>query len=47
MAKKDIPRPKDLDEKISAKLDEAFEVAEEYFVTKKEEIPAFASDNLN
>lgn len=47
MAKKDIPRPKDLDEKITAKLDEAFEVAEEYFATKREETPAFALDNLN
>lgn len=47
MAKKDTPRPKDLDGKITAKLDEAFELAEEYFVTKKEEIPSFASENLN
>lgn len=47
MAKKDAPKPKNLDEKIVAKLDEAFEMAEEYFVTKKEEIPAFAADNLN
>lgn len=47
MAKKDIPRPKDLDGKITAKLDEAFEVAEEYFATKREETPAFALDNLN
>lgn len=38
MAKKDIPRPKDLDEKITAKLDEAFEVAEEYFATKRKKL---------
>lgn len=47
MAKKDTQRPKDLDEKISAKLDEALELAEEYFITKKEETPPFAKDNLN
>lgn len=47
MAKKDVQRPKDLDEQITAKLDEAYEIAEDYFVLKKEEIPDFAVQNLN
>ena len=36
MAKKDNTRPKNLDAKIAEKLDEAFDIAEEYFVTKDE-----------
>ena len=47
MAKKDNTRPKNLDAKIAEKLDEAFDIAEEYFVTKDEAIPNFATDNLN
>ena len=47
MAKKDNARPKDLDARIAEKLDEAFAIAEEYFVTKNEAIPGFAADNLN
>lgn len=47
MAKKDNTRPKDLDAKIQAKLDEAFAMAEDYFVTKNEAIPEFVTDNLN
>lgn len=47
MAKKDNTRPKNLDAKIAEKLDEAFDIAEEYFMTKDEAIPNFATDNLN
>lgn len=47
MATKAIPSPQDLDRKIKQKMNEALDVAEEYFVTKKDEIPTFASENLN
>ena len=40
-------RPKDLDERIIAKLDEALNIADDYFQSKREDIPSFASDNLN
>jgi len=40
-------RPKDLDERVIAKLDAALEIADEYFQTKKEDSPSFAVDNLS
>ncbi len=41
--KKETSRPADLDNLIAAKLDEAYSMAEEYFITKNEAIPPYAS----
>lgn len=45
--KKDSGRPENLDGNIRKELDEAFDKAEAYFVTKCEELPPFAVENLN
>ena len=48
MAKrKDGNKPANLDELITAQLDKALATAEEYFITKNEALPAFATDSLN
>ena len=47
MAKKEgNRRPPDLDDKIRAELDAAFEMAEDYYATKCDNIPPFAISNL-
>jgi DNA (cytosine-5)-methyltransferase 1 len=45
--KKDSSRPEHLDENIRKELDAALDIAESYFVTKKEDIPPFAIENLD
>lgn len=40
-------RPVDLDEKLCQKLDEAFSMGENFFAEKKDELPAFVTQNLN
>lgn len=48
MAKrKDGNKPENLDALITEQLDKAFSTAEDYFVTKNENLPTFATDNLN
>lgn len=44
--KKDTGRPANLDSEIRAQLDEAYDKAEAYFVTKNEKIPPFVIDAL-
>jgi len=44
--KSETQRPKDLDERIVNKLNEALSLAEDYFQTKAESIPPFAMNNL-
>lgn len=44
--KKENSRPADLDAKIRKELDEAYEQAETYFVTKKDDIPPFVIEKL-
>lgn len=45
--KKDAGRPADLDAKIRNELDAAYDMAETYFVTKKEDIPPLVVEKLN
>ena len=40
-------KPANLDELLLSTLDKAYEVADDYFVTKKSELPNFATDNLS
>ena len=47
MAKQTDVRPKDLDGKLTAKLDEAYLLAEGFFVKKTKGLPPFAVQNLN
>lgn len=48
MAKrKEGNKPENLDELIIEQLDAAFSLAEDYFITKNENLPPFATDNLN
>ena len=41
--KRENTRPADLDVQIAAKLDEAYNMAEEFFISKKEGIPPYAA----
>lgn len=45
--KKESERSKELDKKFEETLDSAYELAEEYFFTKNEQIPEFATNSLN
>ena len=44
--KKDSGRPADLDMKIRKELDDAFDEAETYFATHKEDIPPTVAERL-
>lgn len=47
MDRKKEHKPENLDKRLAETLDNAYETADNYFITGKEDIPSFASSNLS